>query len=131
MNFAAFTVGTRTFTAAEQAAAFDAYIQQDPYLSEHRGEYAERNGLVMPMFRQPRPVASARISSATSAASGTASRSGLDILNFGNLLNRNWGVQQRPVRHSTTPTSSCRSSPTPAWTRRVARPTGWRWSTTS
>src|SRR4030095_5913919 len=50
MNFSAFTVGTRTFTAAEQAAAFDAYINQDDYLSEHRGEYAKRNGAVMPMF---------------------------------------------------------------------------------
>ena len=52
MNFSAFTVGTRTFTPAEQAAAFEAYIKQDAYLSEHRGEYAERNGAVMPMLRR-------------------------------------------------------------------------------
>ena len=97
MNFSAFTVGTRTFTAAEQAAAFDAYIQQDPYLSKNRGQYAERNGLVMPMFRsigpvdQPGPVPQHRRRSAT------GSRSALDIVNFGNLLNSNWGVSQRPV----------------------------------
>jgi len=42
MNFQAFTSGTRTFTAAEQAAAWDAYIAQDAYLSQHRGEYAKR-----------------------------------------------------------------------------------------
>ena len=50
MNFAAFTPTTgmarSLFTADEQAAAWDAYIQQDPYLSEHRGEYAERNARV-------------------------------------------------------------------------------------
>ena len=52
MNFAPFTVGTRTFTPAEQAAAYEAYIQQDPYLSEHRGEYAQRNALSFPMLRR-------------------------------------------------------------------------------
>ncbi len=37
MNFQPFSVGTRLYTAAEQAAAWDAYISQDSYLSEHRG----------------------------------------------------------------------------------------------
>ena len=42
MNFQTLHVGRpRTFTPAEQAAAWDAYISQDAYLSEHRGEYAE------------------------------------------------------------------------------------------
>ncbi len=38
MNFAQFTSSGRTFTAAEQAAAWDAYIAQDKYLSKHRGD---------------------------------------------------------------------------------------------
>ena len=45
MNFVAFTAGGVTFTPEQQAAAFDAYINQDKYLSKHRGEYAERGGL--------------------------------------------------------------------------------------
>ena len=53
MNFVTFThTNGRVFTAAEQAAAFEAYIQQDPYLSKHRGEYAERGGLFLPMFNR-------------------------------------------------------------------------------
>ena len=35
----------------------------------------------------------------TSAAGATRSRSALDILNFGNLLNSNWGVGQRLIRN--------------------------------
>jgi len=46
MNFQQYTntvAGvTKTFTPAEQAAAWDAYISQDAYLSEHRGEYVVR-----------------------------------------------------------------------------------------
>jgi len=38
MNFQQFTVGTRTFTAPEQAQAWETYIQQDSYLKEHRGD---------------------------------------------------------------------------------------------
>ena len=34
---------------AEQAAAWDAYISQDKYLSKHRGQYAERNAIFLPM----------------------------------------------------------------------------------
>jgi hypothetical protein len=96
MNFSQFTVGTRTFTAAEQAAAFDAYINQDAYLRENRGKYAQRNGAVMPVFRSTdlsisqdvfRNIGGKRNSFQIRA----------DFLNFFNLLNSNWGVAQRPV----------------------------------
>ena len=47
MNFQTFTVanGGPTFTAADQAAAFEAYISQDAYLSGHRGQFAERGAV--------------------------------------------------------------------------------------
>ena len=49
MNFSAFTSGGVAFTAAQQAAAWEAYINQDNYLSKHRGEYAERGAVFLPM----------------------------------------------------------------------------------
>src|SRR5438046_10608832 len=41
MNFQTFATGGRTFSAAEQASAFEAYIQQDAYLRSRRGQHAE------------------------------------------------------------------------------------------
>jgi hypothetical protein len=96
MNFVAFSAGGRTFTAQDQAAAFEAYIQQDPYLKTRRGQYAERGGLSMPISSKMdlsiiqqvfRDVAGRR----------NAGEIRLDITNFGNLLNSDWGVGDRTV----------------------------------
>ncbi|MGE0394272.1 MAG: carboxypeptidase regulatory-like domain-containing protein [Vicinamibacterales bacterium] len=96
MNFSTFTAGGRTFTAAEQADAFEAYIQQDPYLKGRRGQYAERNGLALPMFQSmDLSLTQDLFRNIGGAKNGFQLR--LDILNFGNLLNSNWGVAQRPI----------------------------------
>ena len=77
MNFVAIpaTATTRAFTADEQAAAFEAYIKQDPYLSKHRGEYAERGGVVPADGQAHGPEHQRRTSSTTSAGSATPARS--------------------------------------------------------
>ena len=96
MNFSAFTAGGRTFTAAEQAEAFEAYIKQDPYLKNRRGQYAERNGLALPIFQgADLSITQDLFRNIAGAKNGFQLR--LDILNFGNLLNSNWGVAQRPI----------------------------------
>jgi hypothetical protein len=101
MNFAQFTCnpptcGTtpRVFTAVEQAAAFEAFIQQDEYLSAHRGEYAVRNALFFPMIK--RADFSLQQELFTNFARRRNSvQARLDIVNVGNLLNKNWGTSQR------------------------------------
>jgi hypothetical protein len=96
MNFSPFTVGTRTFTPAEQATAFDAYISQDAYLSKHRGQYAQRNGAVLPIFHSV-DLSVTQDLFRNFGGRRNALQVRLDVLNFGNLLSSNWGVGQRPV----------------------------------
>ena len=96
MNFQTFTANGITYAAADQAAAFDAYISKDAYLSKRRGQYAERNGVFLPVVQR----ADLSISQDVFKALGGRRHSGqvrLDITNFGNLLNKNWGVGQRIV----------------------------------
>jgi hypothetical protein len=100
MNFAQFSCtaavcGTaRTVTSAEQAAAWEAFIQQDDYLRKHRGEYAVRNAVFFPMVtRADLSVAQEIFTDFVGKRNSLQIRA--DIVNFGNLLNKNWGHGQR------------------------------------
>ena len=101
MNFVTFThTNGRVFTAEEQTAAFEAYIQQDPYLKGHRGAYAERGGLFLPMFNR---MDLSLIQDVFRNIGGkrNAGQIRFDVTNFGNLVNSNWGVIQRMVAPTT------------------------------
>ncbi len=96
MNFQTFTVGGRTYTAAEQAAAWDAYISQDSYLSKHRGEYARRGGVLLPLVkRMDLSLAQDLFTNIRGRRHSLQVRA--DILNVGNLINSKWGVGQRLI----------------------------------
>lgn len=93
MNFQTFTSGTTTFTAAQQAEAWNAYIAQDPYLSKNRGKYAERNGVRLPMvFRMDFGFQQDLFADLGGRRHTMKFR--FDILNVNNLLNNKWGVGQ-------------------------------------
>jgi hypothetical protein len=101
MNFQPFTSGGHLYTANEQAAAWDAYINQDSYLSKHRGQYAERNGILLPMvYRLDFSVAQDLFKDLGGAKHSLQFRA--DFLNFSNLLNHKWGVGQRLVGMNTS-----------------------------
>jgi outer membrane receptor protein involved in Fe transport len=96
MNFTPFTSGGHLYTAAEQAAAWDTYISQDSYLSKRRGQYAERNGVIIPMvFRLDLSIAQDIFRDVGSHRHTLQFRA--NFLNFSNLLNHSWGVGQRLV----------------------------------
>jgi outer membrane receptor protein involved in Fe transport len=93
------TIPARTFTAAEQAAAWEVFIQQDDYLSSHRGQYLQRNAIFLPIVhRADFSIAQELFATTLRQRNGLQFR--VDILNVGNLLNKNWGVGQRLVTTS-------------------------------
>jgi hypothetical protein len=94
IKFAPLVVGTRTYTEAEQQAAFDSYIGQDEYLSSRKGQYAERNGSFIPMLNRLDLSVVQDIYVKVKGKKNTI-QIRADILNFGNLLNNEWGVSQR------------------------------------
>jgi hypothetical protein len=84
------------FVSDAQRNAFRTYILQDKYLSDHRGQYAEKYGIVAPWYSQidVRLLQDLRFGNSTSPNTLQLS---FDILNFGNMLNSKWGVRQLPV----------------------------------
>jgi hypothetical protein len=96
MNFQVFTQSGRTFTPTEQAQAWEAYISQDNYLSKHRGEYAERFAVFIPMVRRM-DVSLSQDLFTNVGGMRNAFQFRVDVTNFGNLLNKNWGVGQRLI----------------------------------
>ena len=67
------------------------YISQDPYLSTRRGMYAERNGLLLPFYKKMDLNFTQDVFVSVKGKRNTI-RFTMDILNFGNLLNKNWGT---------------------------------------
>jgi hypothetical protein len=86
-------IGSMNFADAEDAANFEAFIQQDDYLSENRGSYAERYAAVAPW----RSTWDVKVLQDIKVSEGNKFQISIDVLNFGNLLNSNWGVIQQPT----------------------------------
>jgi outer membrane receptor protein involved in Fe transport len=99
MNFQTFTSGGQTYTSEQQAAAFEAFIQQDDYLSSHRGQYAERNAVLLPWVRRL-DLSVAQDLFTNLGGKRNALQFRVDIFNFSNLVNKNWGVGQSFVTTS-------------------------------
>ncbi len=83
-------VTRRTYTPEEQSAALESYISQDEYLSSRRGQYAERNGVIMPwVTRADFSIVQDFFVKVGGKRNTIQLRA--DIFNVGNLINQNWG----------------------------------------
>lgn len=84
---------TDTRTPAQIWNQLNNFINQDPYLSTHRGEVAERNAVVLPYFKRLDMNITQDFYLKTGKEKHTL-RVSFDMINFGNFLNKNWGVMK-------------------------------------
>ena len=90
------TIGTGAPTDRNKSQLWNQlnnFINQDDYLSAHRGEYAKANAVVFPFYKQLDLNITQDISIKTGKDRHTL-RLTLDVINVGNLLNKYWGLRQ-------------------------------------
>jgi hypothetical protein len=84
---------TDTRTASQLWTQLNNFINQDRYLSQHRGQYAERNGAILPYYQ----MYNLNLSHEFFINVGKNRHSlkfEFNIFNLGNFLNPNWGLAQ-------------------------------------
>ncbi|RYF86974.1 MAG: TonB-dependent receptor [Chitinophagaceae bacterium] len=87
-----FKVGSKTYTAQQQKDAFFRFIDNDPYLSKHKGQYMERYGALLPWVNNLDLRLLQDFSFNALSRKHTFQLS-VDVVNFLNLLNNNWGTR--------------------------------------
>ncbi len=122
ITFSPITTGTGAtatvkYTPEQQAAAFMNYVNQDTYLSSRKGQYAERNGALLPWLNQ----VDMKILQDFGVKVGNRVhklQASIDVFNVGNLLNSDWGVRSRTTISNSALLTAVTSTPLTA-----ARPT--------
>jgi len=108
IRFVSQTISGVTYTPAEQGQLFENYIKQDKYLSKYRGQYAERNGTLIP-WRSQVDIKFVQEIFVKTGKNKNALQFTLDIFNFGNLINSDWGksktINASSILIPTNPTS--------------------------
>lgn len=85
--------GNVATSAATQWANLNSFIDSDKYLSEHRGEYAERNGTRLP-FESVVDLKLVQDFYMNVSGKKHTLQLTFDIFNFTNLLNPEWGIRR-------------------------------------
>jgi hypothetical protein len=92
------TIGTGAASTASASQIWNQlnnFINQDHYLSQHRGEYAKANAVVYPFYKRLDLNITQDIMVKTAKQNNTL-RLSLDLVNAGNFLNKYWGVYKIP-----------------------------------
>lgn len=115
--FTAHTAGGIIYSPAAQADIFFRYLEQDNYLNSRRGKFAERNGGVLPWVNSVDLNFTQDLFANLFAKRRSTLQFNWTVNNFGNLINKNWGVRKQLVRSSilvptSTPTPGGTTAPT-------------------
>jgi hypothetical protein len=81
------------------------FINQDAYLSDHRGQVAERNAVVQPFFKHLDLNVTQDFYFKSGKEKHTL-RLSFDMINIGNFVNKNWGIS----RNFATPYNSSQNA---------------------
>lgn len=92
INLVDYTANGVTVTAAEQWENLNAFIEDDPYLSENRGGYAEKNSNYMP-WANFLDLSLRQDFGLNLAGKNHKFQISWDVFNFANLLNSSWGTR--------------------------------------
>lgn len=84
-------VPSATATVQQQWDALNTFISNSKYLNSRRGQFAERNGLILPWYFQADLKFAQDFSGLLFKSKNTLQLT-VDILNVTNLINKNWGV---------------------------------------
>ncbi len=90
IDFVAQTVNGVAYTPQQQSDIFFAFIEQDKYLRRRKGQYAERNGAQLP-WRNQWDVKILQDVFTNIGKNRNTLQFSVDIFNFANLLNKDWG----------------------------------------
>ncbi len=82
------------FASQENKAEYSAFLASDKYLSTHRGEYMKRGAIAAPFYSKFNLRVAQDIMFRTGSRFSSV-QVGVDINNFANLLNSNWGCLQQ------------------------------------
>ena len=116
-----------TFADADNKAAFNKFIENDKYLSKHRGQYSERGGVVAPWQHRFNFKVAQDFDFRVAEKKNTI-QVGLDVNNIGNLLNSNWGTYDKLSGDqilSYDPKTSAYTFSEPTWTKVATVASTW------
>ncbi|MFN0292382.1 TonB-dependent receptor [Pedobacter helvus] len=99
VRFQSYTSGGRTYTEADQKAAFEQFVASSPYLSKNRGKFAERNGALLPWFNRVdvRLLQDIFVQTGKDGVRRHTLQFSADVQNAANLINKNWGAYSRYI----------------------------------
>lgn len=95
IQFADVTVNNVVYTEAQQRQAFMAFVDNNEYLSSRKGQYAERNGVLLPWLTTFDVSVQQEFFVNVKDRRHTIQLRA-DFYNFGNLISNKWGVGDFP-----------------------------------
>lgn len=97
------TSSLSAYTAQQQLDAFMQFVENTPYLRNNKGKYVQRNGALLPWYDRLDFKLLQDVFTNIGDRRNTLQFS-LDILNFANMLNKDWGIlKQTTIRNPLVP----------------------------